>query len=350
VARQITAGTAAGWAVSRLEREHALANLVGADPGFAAAVDRLPAIAASDATVLITGETGTGKELFARAVHYLSPRAARPFVAVNCGAISDSLLEDELFGHERGAFTDARARRTGVLEAADGGTLFLDEVSSMSGRAQAALLRVIQERSFRRLGSSTERRVDLRIVTATNVPLDALVVQGALRADLYYRVNVLPVHLPPLRERTADILRLARHFLDRHARSGSSVPRLTVEAEAALLAHDWPGNVRELENTIVRGMSFAREGEIGLPELGLRPAAPPPFPLESADAPSSFRDLKRRAIATFEHEYLQRVMTEHRGNVSRAARTAGKERREFGKLLKRHRLDPQDFAEPSSPR
>jgi two-component system, NtrC family, response regulator GlrR len=326
--------------VDRLRRSQALAKLIGEDPTFVRMVTKLPSIAASDATVLVTGETGCGKELVARAIHYMSERAALPLVPVNCGALPDSLLEDELFGHERGAFTDARASRVGLIAEAEGGTLLLDEVSSLSARAQAVLLRVLQEKTYRPLGSSRERPVDVRFIAATNVPLEALVAHGTLRADLYYRLSVLTVQLPALRDRRGDVLLLARHFLALHTRAGMPAPELAPDAEAALLRYDWPGNVRELENAAIRGLSVAAGGtivaaDLGIPWHGSDDAGAIPVPL-------TFQQLKRQVVEAFEHDYLARLMAEHHGNVSRAARAAGKERRELGKLLKKHHLAARD--------
>jgi DNA-binding NtrC family response regulator len=331
--------------VRRLVAIEAQAKLVGRAPGFLRAIAALPAVARSDGPVLITGETGTGKELIARALHYLGPRDRFPFVPVNCGALVDTLLEDELFGHEPGAFTDARRRRPGLIAQAHRGTLFLDEVDALSRRAQVALLRVLQDRRFRALGSGREERVDVRFIAATNVPLDELVRGGHFRADLYYRLSVFTLRLPPLRERREDVLRLAEHFLRVHAPADRAPLELSAEARAALLAHDWPGNVREIENSIVRAVYTAPRPAIGAGDLGL---APPPAEREPAGRPpgpaaGTFKAMKRLTVLAFERDYLIRLMTEHRGNVSRAARAAGKERRDLGKLLKKHQLDPRCF-------
>jgi len=328
-------------ALERLRRAKTLGKLVGEAPAFVKAIERLPSVARASAPVLLLGETGTGKELVARAVHYLSDRKARPFVPVNCGSLPDTLLEDEFFGHERGAYTDARLRRIGLVAQAAGGTLFLDEIDSLTPRAQVALLRVIQDNLVRPLGSSVEQQVDVRFVAASNSDLSDLVRQRVFREDLFYRLCVLQVRLPPLRERPEDILPLARHFLKKHALRDRVTPRLSTDAEAALLAGQWPGNVRELENKIIRGIYLAEGDEITVDDLavvGLEEAGE-----ASPTRPRSFNEAKREVVASFERTYLLRLITEHRGNVSRAARTAKKERRELGRLLKKHQLNPRDF-------
>src|SRR6185369_17234867 len=210
-------------------------------------------VAPSRASVLIVGETGTGKELIARSIHRLSPRADGPYVRVNCGALAESLLESELFGHVKGAFTGAIDNKTGRFEAAHGGTIFLDEISSMSPKLQVKLLRVLQEREFERVGESRTIRVDVRVIAATNQALEDEIEAGRFREDLYYRLNVVPIPLPPLRERRDDLPLLAQFFLKRYGElNRRDVPDLTPEVTQALLAYDWPGNVRELENTIER--------------------------------------------------------------------------------------------------
>lgn len=335
-------------AVRRLRETKGLAKLVGEASAFLAAIAQVPAMARSDATVLIEGETGTGKELVARAIHYLSPRASFPFVSVNCGSLLDTLLEDELFGHERGAFTDAQHRRPGLVTQADKGTLFLDEVDALSPRAQIVLLRLLQDRTFRTLGSSREQTSDVRFVTATNTSLIRLVQADKFRRDLYYRVCVFSISLPTLRERREDILRLAGHFIRKHALPNTPPPELSPPARATLLAFDWPGNVRELENAIIRGIQLCRTGSIsvgdlGLPSLGLAPPSLVPSVLPSG---RSLKSMKRQMIESLEREFLVRLLAEHCGNVSRAARAAGTERRNFGKMLKKYHLDPKLFATP----
>ena len=220
-------------------------------------------VAPSSATVLLTGETGTGKELIARAIHELSPRASGPFIRVNCGALSESLLESELFGHIKGAFTSAHENRTGRFEAAHGGTIFLDEINSVSYQLQVKLLRVLQEHEFERVGDSKTIRVDCRIVAATNRDLEDEISAGRFREDLYYRLNVIPVYLPALRERPEDIPDLARHFADLYASPNSKSPQITNSACSVLQSHSWPGNVRELQNYVERAIVLCEGEEIG---------------------------------------------------------------------------------------
>ncbi|MGQ0648558.1 MAG: sigma 54-interacting transcriptional regulator [Gemmatimonadaceae bacterium] len=347
--------------IDRLQRAHTLGKLVGDAPAFRASIARLPAIARADATVLLNGETGTGKELVARAIHYVSGRRAAAFTAVNCGSLPDTLLEDEFFGHERGAFTDARTTRTGLLRQAHGGTLFLDEVDALSPRGQVSLLRVLQDRTYRALGSSQERYTDMRVIAATNVELWTLVTQKLFRSDLFYRLSVLTMHLPPLRERMTDILPLTHHFVLKLTPRGRGPFRLSANAKDALLGHDWPGNIRELENAVLRAVSLSEDNTITAMDLGIvGPTAarggdpdvtePTPTVWEARatlehqfDLTRSFGELKRETVATFEVEYLRRLMTSCGGNVSRAARKARKERRDLRRLLHKHRLDPRSF-------
>jgi DNA-binding NtrC family response regulator len=336
--------------VAHFQETQALAKLVGESPALLKTIEQLPAIAGSDATVLIMGETGTGKELVARALHYLSTRASFPFVPVNCGAVSDTLFEDELFGHERGAFTGAHVRRSGLIAHAEGGTLFLDEVDTLLPKAQIDLLRVLQNNTFRLVGSSVEQHANVRILAATNAPIDQLVVSGSFRADLYYRLCVFPINLVPLRDRKEDIPSLTEHFLKKHTPAGKSKSQLAPAANAAIMDYRWPGNVRELENAIIRGIHLTKTGWININDLGLQPkvgessSSTEHLPVQEI----SFRASKRAALDAFEKAYLTRALSEHRGNVSHAARTAGKDRRDFGKLLKKHGLKPECFRVHSS--
>jgi DNA-binding NtrC family response regulator len=331
--------------IGRLWDATAVGKLIGSAPAFLRAIGPMSNVAESDAPVLITGETGTGKELVARAIHYLSPRASFPFVPVNCGTLPDLLVEAELFGHERGAFTDAHSRRTGLITEAERGTLFLDEIDTLTRRAQVALLRVLQDQRYRPVGSSDQYQADVRVVAACNAPLEQLVQAGEFRVDLYYRLCVFIIRLPLLRDRREDIQPLARHFLQKHQSHDKPDLRLSDAAVAALLAYDWPGNVRELENTMIRGGRLCRTDVIQVEDLELllpTGAVSEVLPQPSAPLPP-FQTLKQRVIEVFEQDYLTRLMSQHRGNVSRAARTAGKERRELGKLLKKHHINPKPF-------
>ena len=305
---------------------------------FREAIAPIPVLARSARPVLIGGETGTGKELVARAIHAASERANFPFVAVNCGSLVDTLVDDALFGHEQGAFTDARARREGLISRARGGTLFLDELEALSAKGQVTLLRVLEDDAFRALGSSRLEQENVRFVSATNTPLDEAIRTGSFRADLYYRLCVFSITLPPLRERPEDILMLAHHFLRQHAPSDGPIPDLDEPARRALAAYRWPGNVRELENTIIRAICLRKAATISASDLAL--------PIDSRSTQPNgrtFHALKQETIATFERRYLERVMHEHRGNVTHAALATGKERRELGRLLKKHHIDPQSF-------
>lgn len=320
------------------------ARLIGESAVFQRVLARLRVIASSDATILIEGETGTGKELAARAIHDQSERRNDSFIAVNCGAIPDTLVEDELFGHERGAFTDAHQPHGGLVRAAERGTLCFDEVGSLSSRAQAVVLRLLQDKTFRSLGCTREERANVRFIALSNTPLLDLVRRGTFRADLYYRLSVLSVTIPPLRERRDDILPLANHFLGKHRRVGSPIRALTSAAQAALEAYEWPGNVRELENTIIRASCTSTADLLTDADLDL--VMPLGEPIPDSRVPSfvePLRELKRRLVDAFERDYLAALMRQCRGNVTRAARIAGKERRDFGKLLKRHRIERTSY-------
>jgi DNA-binding NtrC family response regulator len=325
-----------------------LAKLIGKAPNFLKVIEQVPRVARSEAAVLVSGETGSGKELVARAIHYLSGRAPYPFVALNCGSLPDTLIEDELFGHERGAFTNAHVRREGLIAQAGKGTLFLDEVDTLPAKAQVDLLRVLQDKRFRSIGSSQEQMCEARIVAATNASLDQLLQVGRFRQDLYYRLSVFCIHLPPLRERKEDIPALAEHFLEKHAPADRTGLKLLPSACAALLSFDWPGNVRQLESAIIRGIHLTQADSIGMEDLGLPPGMETlnASASASADGTRSFKAAKRDVVDVFERNYLIQLLSEHSGNVSRAARTSGKERRDLGKLIKKHQLNPKVFAPP----
>ena len=316
-----------------LASEFAMLNLVGQSPAFLRVLERVKRVAAAEATVLVEGPTGTGKELIARAIHYLGPRRGHPFVPVNCGALPDALVENELFGHAQGAYTDARQAGRGVIEQARGGTLFLDEIEALSPKGQVILLRFLQDQEFRPLGADGMRRGDVRVIAAGNSPIEELVEAGAFRRDLLYRLKVLNITIPPLRERPEDIAPISRHILAK-LRSRYGGPRKVIHPGAAawLESRPWPGNVREMENLLHRAYVMSESDTLTLsPEMeGLSDSA------EDLD----FRRAKTRVIASFEREYLVWVMERAKGNVTRAARIAGKERRALGRLLKKHGLGP----------
>ncbi|MBK9030906.1 MAG: sigma-54-dependent Fis family transcriptional regulator [Myxococcales bacterium] len=311
--------------------------IIGAGPWLTQLYERLGMVAPTDVTVTIAGESGTGKELVARTIHSLSPRFERPFVVVSCAALPESLLEDELFGHVRGAFTDANRERDGLLASADGGTLFLDEVGELPLSVQAKLLRVLQFREYRRLGDDRDRQVDIRIIAATHRDLTAMVAAGTFREDLMYRINVFPLELPPLRDRAGDIPLLAQHFVLLHrARVDKRVDGITAGALARMCAEPWPGNVRQLENKIQEAMVVAdgpliTEADL---DLGRVPAG------AAVDLTRPFQDLKRDVIDRFERSYLRALIDAHAGNLAAAARQAGMDRKNLWLLLRKHALAP----------
>jgi transcriptional regulator with PAS, ATPase and Fis domain len=263
-------------------------------------------VAPTDATVLITGESGTGKEVVARAIHETSPRRLMPFMAIHCGALTETLLESELFGHERGAFTGAQARRKGKFEAAEGGTVFLDEIGDISLKTQTDLLRVLQDKEIVRIGSTTPFKVDFRCIAATNRDLEAMVKDGTFRFDLFYRLNVVSIHLPPLRERREDIPLLAESFLKKHAAvMNKGVSRISNEAMGLLMNYDWPGNVRELDNAIERALVIGKGPEI----------LPSDFPMQS-NVPHAASGQRLEDIARV---HIERVLEECKWNLTRAA-------------------------------
>ena len=300
--------------------------------------ERISMVAPTDVTVAIYGESGTGKELVARTIHNLSPRYERPFVVVNCGAIPESLLEDELFGHVKGAFTDASKDREGLLAAADGGTLFLDEIGEMPPSLQVKLLRVLQSQEFRRIGDDRDVRVDVRVITATNRDLEKGVQSGAFRQDLYYRINVFPLTMPPLRDRKDDIPLLAHHFLLKHrTKVGKRIEGFTPTALAKLTAYDFPGNVRELENKVHHALVLAQGESIEPQDIQISGALA--LPTHGFDLTRPFRDLKREVVETFESEYVRALLAAHRGNLAAASRQAGMDRKNLWAFARKYRIN-----------
>jgi two-component system response regulator AtoC len=345
VLRHAVAGERARREVARLqgelERAAGFEEMVGDSPEMQRVLALVDQVAPSDATVLIQGETGTGKELVARAIHRRSPRRERPFVAVNCSAVPRELMESEFFGHEKGSFTGAVARRIGRFEQADGSTLFLDEVGELDLSLQAKLLRVLQEREFTRIGAAAPTRVDVRIVAATNRDLAELVREGRFRDDLYYRLNVIPLRLPPLRERPGDVPALLEHFLRSFAeRYGKPVPPAPPEILQAARSHPWPGNVRELRNACERAALLGWPAVAPLLAVGPRPAGPLE-PLVDVDRP--FQEAKQALLDRFEREYFQRLLQRHRGKVGEVARAAGIAERNLYEKMKALGLSRDDY-------
>jgi DNA-binding NtrC family response regulator len=366
VVRASVHGTEGGQAVDRTTSgggprqedrpspEFARLNLVGESHVFVRALACVDRIARCDATVLIYGETGTGKDLAARAIHYLGRRHAFPFVPVNCGAVPDNLVENEFFGHVKGAFTDAKDAQPGLVANAEGGTLFLDEVECLSPKGQVVLLRFLQDQLYRPLGGRRQVHGNVRIIAASNRDLARMAREGEFRQDLLYRLAIMSFSMPALRERERDICLLAEYFVRRFARQYGAAPRrLDAESVAQLMSYTWPGNVRELENLIHREFLLAEDGP-----LRIRPGSflsaegallarsdsgikVPPFDL-------GFSRAKAAVVAEFERAFIDHALAESRGNVSQAARRAGKERRAFGKLIKKYGIDCSHYRRTDS--
>jgi len=309
--------------------------MIGQSLAFLRIQAQINTMAAFDAPVLIEGETGTGKELAARAIHYRGARRDRPFVPVNCGALLDQLIDNELFGHRRGAFTDARDDQPGLVELARGGTLFLDEIDTLTLKGQITLLRFLQDQRFRPLGGHGEQQADVRIIAAGNRSLERQVDAGEFRLDLLYRLKLLYLALPPLRERQGDIALLAEHFVEvGSARFHKHAIPLTAATLTWFERYHWPGNIRELENFILREFLLADGAEISVPPPSAGLAAGPPHD----GAPLNYRLAKNQAITEFESRFLRHLIEQANGNVSAAARLCGTERRHLGRLLKKYQI------------
>jgi DNA-binding NtrC family response regulator len=321
--------------------------LISRSPAIAHLWELVQRVARSDVSVVITGETGTGKELVARLIHQLSPRKTRDFVAVDCNAVAPTLLESELFGHERGAFTGADRQRVGVFEMADGATLFLDEISNLLLAAQAKFLRVLQEREFRRLGGRQLIQTDFRLITATNADLGTCVRAGTFREDLFHRLQVVDIQLPPLRERREDIAPLVSYFIERNRlRLGRpGVQRVRHEALDLLRAYDWPGNVRELEHVVERAIIECPGDTIETVHLVCGTAVVRPGP-STGDFDLPFRSARQRAMATFETLYLLSQLRRYHGSIKNTARHAGVTSKHVRELMKRYAIDRHDFRRP----
>jgi two-component system response regulator AtoC len=320
--------------------------IVGDSPALREVLSKVEQVAQTAATVLLRGETGTGKEMVARAIHINSPREARPFIRVNCAALAPGVLESELFGHEKGAFTGAMARRPGRFELADGGTLFLDEVGDISPDVQVKLLRVLQEREFERVGGVETVKVDVRVISATHRDLEALISEGKFREDLYYRLNVFPITLPPLRDRPGDVAALVDHFIQKFAQSsGKTIRGVDKDALAQLQSYPWPGNVRELENVIERALILARGTSLSTLDLdfGRRAAAAPAGPRATpitavAETGESGRSFYKR-ISDQERNEIVSAVERAQGNIAHAARSLGINRSTLYYRMRKHNLE-----------
>jgi Nif-specific regulatory protein len=320
-----------------LRERYEFTNIVGNSGPMRRVYEQVAQVVGTGATVMIRGESGTGKELIAHALHHHSPRAGKPFVRVNCAALPESLVETELFGHERGAFTGAQTRRKGKFEYADGGTLFLDEIGELSPSTQAKLLRVLQGREFERLGGNETVRVDVRLITATNKDLERALADGSFREDLYYRLNMFTIYVPPLRERKSDVLLLADHFVEKYARvHARTIKRISTPAIDMLMAYHWPGNVRELENTIERAVLVA-DGDV-IHGHHLSPT------LQTAEASGTVvsRSLGE-AVGVFESNLIQDALKSTRGNRAKAARLLDTTERILSYKVRRYGIDPRRF-------
>ncbi|MBX3278863.1 MAG: nif-specific transcriptional activator NifA [Acidobacteria bacterium] len=320
-----------------LQQKYDFRNIIGTSKEMREVYEQIAQVASTGTTILIRGESGTGKELVAHAIHYSSPRASKPFIKVNCAALPESLIESELFGHEKGAFTGALARKRGRFELAEGGTLFLDEIGDLSPALQVKLLRVLQEREFERVGGTETIRVNVRLIAATNVNLETAVQDGRFRSDLYYRLNVFSLYLPPMRERKTDILLLADHFLEKYSRqNGKRIKRISTPAIDMLMSYHWPGNVRELENVIERA-TLVCEGNV-IHGYHLPPT------LQTAEGSGTVtRTSLDHAVEAFERDLIMDALKTTRGNRARAARLLDTTERILGYKVKKYGIDCRRF-------
>ncbi len=323
----------------RDSRAQPIEQLIGRSSRMVSLKNQLPTLAQTEASVVIYGESGTGKEVVARTIHQLSKRNGKPFVTVNCGALPETLLESELFGYRRGAFTDAHADTPGLVDASDTGTLFLDEIGEISLSVQVKLLRFLELKEYKPVGSPQSRIADVRIIAATNRDLKKAVEEKLFREDLYYRLNVVPVQLPPLKDRVGDIALLASHFLERfNQRSGKHI-QLNPEVFRELEGYHWPGNIRELENKIEQLVVMATDGVVRVEDVNLQGADPRLLPQNL----KSFREEKTHLVSRFERGYLSAVLEMEKGHITNAAKRAGLDRKNFWQLLKKHKIDAGAF-------
>ena len=343
---------------NQLRERHRFDNMIGKSRKIQEVYKIMERVAPTDSTVLIYGKSGTGKELVAKAIHYNSPRKGKPFISVDCGALSESLLESELFGHVKGSFTDATVTKPGLFEVASGGTFFLDEVSNISLAIQAKLLRVLQEREFKPVGGTKWKKVDIRLITATNRDLKELIKEGSFREDLFYRLNIVPILLPPLRERREDIPLLTFHFLQKYNRDRNrKIKTVSSQTMRLLINYSWPGNVRELENVIERAMVMNETDTICseyLPSniVKREPAAEVVLPKGWQEVRKVKRELTKKLVAKIEERFVLKTLERNHWNVTKSAKDAGMQRPNFQALMRKHNIKRPPVSllrTPSSP-
>jgi DNA-binding NtrC family response regulator len=326
------------------EETHVFEDMVGNSKPMLHVFETIRMVAKTDLTVLITGESGTGKELAARAIHSLSPRKNRPFVPVNCPTLPEQILESELFGYKKGAFTDATQNKIGLFQEAHGGTLFLDEIGDIGPAVQAKLLRVLQEKEIKPLGDTRSISVDVRILSSTNQDLKDKIQKGLFREDLFYRLNVLPLKLPPLAERRSDIPLIANHFLEKHCtKLGKPLKTISPELMAQLSDREWEGNIREMENIIIRGILFSRTDEIEPRDAGFEENVERPPSLFDTPFSPSYRDAKEENLKSFNTRYIGRLLTQNDGNVTQAAQMCGLERQALQQIMRRYGIESKQY-------
>ena len=322
-----------------LKKNIAFSQFIGKSRTIQSLHRKIELISSCDASVLITGESGTGKERVARAIHYLSNRSDKPFIPINCGAIPETLFENEFFGHVKGAFTHATLQQKGCVKEAEGGTLFLDEIGTISPFIQVKLLRLLENREYKPLGDSHIHKANIRIIAATNRDLLSLIKEGTFREDLFYRLNIVLLHIPPLRERREDIPFLIGHFIDKYCKEYGRQPKTFSKAlEEFLLTYDWPGNVRELENKIQQLIVMATTDVITSEDMQLLSTE-----LLNQKRGHPLKTVKKEVMNTFEKNYLMKLLSEHKGNVVAAAKCSGKSRTALWNLIKKHDLSPKQF-------
>jgi DNA-binding NtrC family response regulator len=339
VAQQVRLSSECNYLRGRLEKITRFDDIIGQGPAMQKIFDLILEVADSDASILLTGETGTGKELVAKAIHAKSKRSHFPFIPINCGALPDSLLESELFGHQKGAFTGAIHSRRGLLEVAAGGTLFLDEIGEVSAKMQIDLLRVLDEKKIRRIGNCQSVMVDFRLISATRRNLEQEIAAGNFREDFFYRINVITVHLPPLRDRKEDIPLLLQHFLDKYSQETTKrVDHITPDTMGRLIAYEWPGNVRELENAVERAVVLAKSRTLDMQDFAFLPKASAMF-----SRPMSLRDMEK--------QYIRRILEECGWNVTKAAKILDINRVTLHKKMKRFAVqkNPDNHSEALNP-